>query len=142
MKSMQKGFTLIELMIVVAIIGILAAIAIPSYQTYVMKAKFTEVVQAVDPYKIAIEGCFQENQLIASCNTPSSNGIPPDMNTPTGKVASVVTGANAQITATAVAALFGGTGYTYILTPTPSGAAGSQNLTWAKTGSCVNQGIC
>jgi len=141
MKSMQKGFTLIELMIVVAIIGILAAIAIPSYQTYVMKAKFTEIVQAVDPVKIAIEGCFQENQAIASCNTPGSNGIPPDAGA-SGKVASVATGANAQITATAVAALFGGTGYTYILTPTASGAAGSQNLTWAKSGTCVAKAIC
>jgi type IV pilus assembly protein PilA len=141
MNKMQKGFTLIELMIVVAIIGILAAIAIPSYQTYTMKAKFTEVVQAVDPYKIATEGCFQEQQVLANCQTPTSNGIPADMTTASGKVAGVTTTA-AGITATGVATAFGGTGYTFILTPTASGAAGSQNLTWTKAGTCVAKAIC
>ena len=57
----QGGFTLIELMIVVAIIGILAAIAVPQYQTYTKKAKFTEVVQATQPFKLGVELCYQNN---------------------------------------------------------------------------------
>ncbi|MGL4467874.1 MAG: prepilin-type N-terminal cleavage/methylation domain-containing protein, partial [Plesiomonas shigelloides] len=55
----QSGFTLIELMIVVAIVAILAAVALPAYQTYTKKAKFTEVVSAVGPFKTAIEICAQ-----------------------------------------------------------------------------------
>lgn len=55
---MQKGFTLIELMIVVAIIGILAAIAIPAYQDYTIRAKVSEVVNAAAPGKTAISEYF------------------------------------------------------------------------------------
>ena len=58
-KATQKGFTLIELMIVVAIIGILAAIALPAYQNYTNKAKFTEVINATAAAKSAVEVCAQ-----------------------------------------------------------------------------------
>jgi type IV pilus assembly protein PilA len=54
MKKVQQGFTLIELMIVVAIIGILASVAVPSYNRYIMKAKFTEVIMSTTPYKRAV----------------------------------------------------------------------------------------
>ncbi|MGU5593483.1 MULTISPECIES: pilin [Aeromonas] len=55
----QSGFTLIELMIVVAIVAILAAVALPAYQNYTKKAKMTEVAAATGTYKTAIEVCFQ-----------------------------------------------------------------------------------
>ena len=64
MKSVQKGFTLIELMIVVAIIGILAAVAIPAYQDYTVRAKITEVLTAGSSAKSAISEGFQTNGMV------------------------------------------------------------------------------
>ncbi|MGS0742139.1 pilin [Glaciimonas sp. GG7] len=71
----QKGFTLIELMIVVAIIGILAAVALPAYQDYTLKAKFAEVPGIVGPYKTAVALCIQVTGKKSGCNL-GEQGIP------------------------------------------------------------------
>lgn len=68
----QTGFTLIELMIVVAIVAILAAIALPAYQKYTAKAKFTEVVSAANPVKQQVELCYFDKQAFTDCNNSAS----------------------------------------------------------------------
>lgn len=70
----QSGFTLIELMIVVAIVAILAAVALPAYQNYTKKAKMTELVSASGAAKLAVEVCVQTNGT-AAC-TAGNYGIP------------------------------------------------------------------
>ena len=62
-KKLQQGFTLIELMIVVAIIGILAAIAIPAYQDYTVRAKVTEGLSVADAEKVAVAEGYQSNDM-------------------------------------------------------------------------------
>ena len=65
-RSMQKGFTLIELMIVVAIIGILAAVALPAYQDYTVRAKVSEIILAASSAKVAVAEAAQANGTMAS----------------------------------------------------------------------------
>ncbi|AKH37407.1 MULTISPECIES: pilin [Nitrosomonas] len=142
MQQMQKGFTLIELMIVVAIIGILAAVAIPSYQTYTKKARFSEVVAAAAPLKLGIETCFQDKRDMTNC-TNGANGVPAAVGA-NGYVQSGTVGGNAELTAAitmkAAKDKDGLNEETYILTGTA--ATKDSPIQWVKTGSCVAAAIC
>ena len=73
MKSVQKGFTLIELMIVVAIIGILAAIAIPQYQNYIAKSQVSRVMGETSSLKTAVETCLLDGIAEADCQLGWTN---------------------------------------------------------------------
>ncbi|MBD2814151.1 prepilin peptidase-dependent pilin [Xenorhabdus sp. Flor] len=65
----QQGFTLMEVMVVMAIVSILGAISIPSYQGYIQKAALTDVLQAIVPYKSGVEICRFETESYKECNT-------------------------------------------------------------------------
>jgi type IV pilus assembly protein PilA len=74
MKTLQKGFTLIELMIVIAIIGILAAIAIPAYQNYTIRAQVTEGLSLAAGWKTAISEYYAQQGAFPTCSTTSAAG--------------------------------------------------------------------
>jgi len=144
----QGGFTLIELMIVVAIIGILAAIAVPQYQTYTKKAKFTEVVQATQPFKLGVELCYQNNNNDLAVCKPSASAttgadLPKNTTAAAGNVASVSISddGKAVITATAISTN-GLASETYILTPSAATSGSANALKWDISGSCKTAGIC
>ncbi|MFZ2301505.1 MAG: prepilin-type N-terminal cleavage/methylation domain-containing protein [Gallionella sp.] len=138
MKNVQKGFTLIELMIVVAIIGILAAVAIPAYSNYTKKAKFTEVTQATNAMKIAVEGCLTDRGILGECDA-DTNGVPANVG-PNGKYVNSVTVLDGLITATAVTSL-GLSGETYLLQAAYNSLTG---VTWSTltTSTCLTAQIC
>ncbi len=142
-KQMQQGFTLIELMIVVAIIGILAAVALPAYQQYTGKAKFSEVVLATSGIKSAIEVCGQVAGALTDCDTAGNGAVNAAALGAVGgdNVATVATSGAAAaaitVTATGTAAV---NGYTYII----DGALAAGQITWTldATSTCATNGWC
>ena len=103
MKRVQQGFTLIELMIVVAIIGILAAVALPAYQDYTAKAKISEVILAASACRTAVSDVYQTGST-----APGANGWGCESSTATSKyVAKIETDANGKITVTSASTASG-----------------------------------
>lgn len=140
-KSNQKGFTLIELMIVVAIIGILAAVALPQYQSYVQKSKFAETVSAVNQVKTAFQQfALEEGDINAGWGTGSDDEIGITQasvqagDNVTSVVLSGVTTTAAVITGTA------SDDNTYILTAAKADAM--SDTLWTASGTCAALGWC
>jgi type IV pilus assembly protein PilA len=137
MKKIQQGFTLIELMIVVAIIGILAAIAIPAYQDYTVRSKVTEGLSLADSAKIAVAEGYQSGDIVGM----DANGTDWNKNfTPTKYVKSIaITAGTGEITVT-----YDGTNVpqianqTLVLTPSIGGKALASGLTGNMDWACAS----
>ena len=99
MRNNESGFTLIELMIVIAIIGVLAAIAIPQYQDYVTRAKISEGLNLAESAKLAVANTFQSNGKMPAAGTNASYGLPTSTSI-TGKYVSSIRAVSGNITIT------------------------------------------
>jgi type IV pilus assembly protein PilA len=110
MRTIQKGFTLIELMIVVAIIGILAAIALPAYQDYTVRSKVSELLLAASAARTSITEAAQNLGTVTGSGSGLTIGVG-------GKISATTVSADGLVTIAGVPAQFSGQDITVTLTP-------------------------
>ena len=140
----QSGFTLLEMLVVIAVVGVLAAIAVPRFQNSLQRASFVEVINTGSPYRTGVEMCLQKGNALADCDA-GQHGVPVAVGASTSGVVTSGTVDGGVIT---INAALGSEAYTYILTPTPAAAATSgatpsaSGITWAVTGTCIAANLC
>lgn len=135
-RRFNSGFSLLELLLVVALIGILAAFAVPTYQTYLQKTRFMEVVQLSHAIRVAQSACLlQVGDDISACDTFAEIAVPaPNTSDNTQSIGMSAT--NGAITGTGTTAAGS---YTFILTPNINNEG---LLTYTMGGSCIEIGYC
>ena len=135
-RSMQKGFTLIELMIVVAIIGILASVALPAYQTYTYKAQMSEVILAATTCRTAVSEKYATGSV-----GPGANGWGCEAGASGKYIAAITTTANGAASVQITSGTMGLTGTTNYVYLQPMASA-TTPITAASVGTAVHSWRC
>lgn len=132
-----RGFTLIEMLVAMAIVAVLAATAVPSYLYFVRKAHFTEIVQSADQFKGAVSACVERfDGNLSKCNA-GSNDIPNNVTEPFGRVESI-TVERGIITITPITSDGIENTDTYVLQPTYISGSG---IVWKTSGVACERGL-
>lgn len=150
----QSGFTLIELMIVVAIVAILAAIALPAYQTYTKRAKFSEVIAAITPAKTAVEVCVQGAANSAEifdatngCGARAESALTDAIQNQqyVDATSGAYSATQAGVISVQSSTTLDATQYTFTLSASPAltnTTTPGQQLNWVIGGTCKTAGLC